>query len=204
MKTKSLLIAVAFTALLSGCSSTPEIYSAKAIEQLVVELKKVNKDYKIIEVRVSEKDKLTSEFGDVNLSLRNSDDKKFKQSLYFNSDIPNKEPEQELIDLSSKFPNIKLPQPVNVDDILKEKDNIEKYAEKAMTIIKEEFEDKYDFQSLTGLVFSADDEGKLKIKFSINVTEKGKSSRVEGKRMVTDYYEIQFKLDDNGNVVIVD
>jgi hypothetical protein len=52
------------------------------------------------------------------------------------------------------------------------------------------------------LKFPANDKGDLQIEFTVNVTEKGKSERREGGRMVTDYYEIDFQVDTDGNVIM--
>ncbi|MDR2806097.1 MAG: hypothetical protein LBB85_10785 [Dysgonamonadaceae bacterium] len=80
------------------------------------------------------------------------------------------------------------------DDLLKEALN--KYVEEAKTQIPE----GYTFESVDFLTFEPNSKGDLEISFEIQVTETGKSSRMEGGRKITDYYELTFKVDKEGNI----
>ena len=191
----------AIAALLAGCSqisfSPPAMYSSKAMNELTADLKKISEKYNIEEVRVHEKDKLSNEFGMAVVLMRDSEGEKFEQILYYNIGIPHNDPKpndyREYYHKGMK----KEPNFVNVDDIIKQKDNIEKYVEDAIAQIGEE----YYFKSVTDLTFTADDEKDLQIQFKVNVTKKGQSERREGGRMVTDYYELKFTVDTDGNVI---
>ena len=198
MKMKNLFIVSALTLLLAGCSQIfpPAIYSPKAMGDLIADLKEIGKNYEIEQIRIFEKDKLSNEFGMAHVYTRNDKGEKFEQNLYYNYGIPNDDPKPR------KEYGVKRKEPhaINIEDIVNQKDNIEKYVEIAKTAISEEFENKYSFESVNDLVFTADDAGNLLIKFEVNVTEKGKSARREGGRMVTDYYKLTFNVDKDGNV----
>jgi len=203
MKLKNLFIVSAFAAIFMGCSMgsqifPPTIYSPKAIEQLTADLKEISKNYQIEEIRVTEKAKLSNEFGYANVDMRDSEGQRFEQMLYYNIGIPHNDPKPKK---EYGIKRKKEPHAINVDDIIHQKDNIEQYVEEAKVLMDENLEGKYKFESVTNLKFAADDEGNLLIKFTVNVTEKGKADRREGGRMVTDYYELQFTVDTDGQVV---
>ena len=199
---------LAVVVLFVGCSqllselSAPPIYSSKAMDELIADLKKVAETYKIEEVRVYEKDKLSNEFGMAHVYMRDSEGKKFEQTFYYNYGIPNDDPKP----AHETSWNGKKPKKthIEIDEIVAQKDNIEKYVEAAKVQIDEELEGKYNFKSVAPLKFKYDKNGDLRIEFTINVTEKGKSERREGGRMVTDYYGLDFYVDKNGNVVYDD
>jgi hypothetical protein len=197
---KNLLFVTALAVLFANCSQIlpPTMYSPKAMNELTTDLKKISENYKIEEVRIFEKDKLSDEFGMAVVYMRNSEGQKFEQVLYYNFGIPHNDPKPK------KEYGIKKTEPhaVNVEDIIKQKDNIEKYVETAKVQINEDFEGQYKFESVTDLIFTADDKGSLQIKFTVNVTEKGKSERREGGRMVIDYWGIDFHVDTDGNVIM--
>ena len=198
MKITKLFILSILAVLFAGCSqfSAPAIYSSKAMNELTTDLKKIGENYKIEKVRVYEKETLSNEFGMAIVEMRDSEGQKYEQSLYYNLSIPHDDPKP------MKERGIKRQEPhaVNIDDIINQKDNIEKYVEEAKAQIDEEFESKCKFESVTFLTFTADNEGNLQIQFTVNITEKGKSDRREGGRMVTDYYGLEFSVDNDGNV----
>ncbi|MDR0232681.1 MAG: hypothetical protein LBI82_11265 [Dysgonamonadaceae bacterium] len=206
MKLKNLFIVSVFAALFMGCSLgsqifPPTIYSPKAIEQLTADLKEISKNYQIEEIRVDEKESLSNEFGFVRVDMRDSEGQRFEQVLYYNYGISHNDPKPKK-EYGSK--RKKEPHAINVEDIINQKDNIEKYIEDAKVQLEENLEGKYKFESVTHLTFTADDEGNLQTKFSVNVTEKGKADRREGGRLVTDYYELKFFVDKDGDVVYKD
>jgi len=201
MKTKNLFILAAFAVLLSACSQVfpPNLYSPKAMNELTTDLKKISENYIIERINVTEKEKLTSEFGYANVELRDKEGQLFEQMLYYGLGIPHNDPKPKRASSRRQEPHA-----VNVEDIIKQNDNIEKYVEAAKVIMNEELEGKYKFESVTNLEFKADKEGALQIRFCMNVTEKGNSTRREGGQMVTDYYELQFNVDKDGNVIYED
>jgi len=201
MQIKKLFIVSVLTLLLAGCSQIfpPAMYSPKAIGELTTDLKKISENYKIENVRVYEKDKLSNEFGMAMVIMSDSEDKKFEQVLYYNYGIPHNDPKP-----AKGYTKGKQTHPINVDDIIARKDSIEKYVEEARNYIEEESEGKYKFESVTDLTFTTDKAGDLLIKFTVNVTEKGKSSRMEGGRQVTDYYGLDFSVDKDGNIAYED
>ena len=203
MKTKNLFIVAAFAVLLSACSQIfpPALYSPKAMSELTADLKKISENYIIEEVRVTEKEQLTSEFGYAQVFMRDKEGKQFEQMLYYGLGIPHNDPKPRTGYGTNRKEE---PHAVNVEDIIKQNDNIEKYVEAAKLQINEEFEGEYKFESVTNLEFKADKEGALQIRFCMNVTEKGNSTRREGGQMVTDYYELQFNVDKDGNVTYED
>jgi len=196
---KNLLIVATLAVLFTSCSQIfpPAMYSPKAINELTADLKKISENYKIEEIRIFEKEKLSSEFGMALVYMRNSEGNKFEQTLYYNYGIPHNDPKPSREHSIMKSER----RTINVDDIVKQKDNIEKYVEKAKTQIEEVFESKFKFESLSDLKFTADNDGNLQIKFTVNVTERGNVARREGGRMVTDYYELEFFVDKEGNVI---
>lgn len=197
MKLKTLLLVSAMVLLVSACSqiAPPSISSSKALGELIADLKTISKDYDIIKVDVTEKDKLTGDFGFVLLDLR-KDGEKYSQVLYYNYGIAHNDPKQER---KSSFDK-KEPQPVNVEDIEKQQNSIEKYLENVKKQITENFEG-YSFESIGQIEFYINEDSNFEIKLGINITEDGKSERREMGRTVTDYYTIYFLADGNGNVV---
>jgi hypothetical protein len=198
MKLKNLFLIPITVLLVSACSHIappPSLSSSKALGELIADLKTISKDYDIIKVDVSEKDKLTGEFGFVQLDLR-KDGEKYSQVLYYNYGIAHNDPKQKR---KSSFEK-KEPQPINVEDIEKQQNNIEKYLENAKAQITENFEG-YSFESIGQIEFYINKDSDFEIKLGINITEDGKSERREGGRMVTDYYTIYFLADGSGNVI---
>ncbi|MDR1197955.1 MAG: hypothetical protein LBK94_02930 [Prevotellaceae bacterium] len=194
---KKLFIIPAIMLLVSACSQifAPSVYSSKAMDALTADLKKISENFKIEKVIVNEKENLSNEFGMCIVDLRNSEGEKYEQILYYNIGIPHNDPESK----RELRRNTKEPDGINVDDIISQKDNIEKYVENAKSQIPE----TYKFESVNRLTFTAD-EGSLEISFIINVTEKGKSARMKGGREVIDYYEVEFNVDKDGNVILND
>jgi len=203
MKTKNLFIVSALAVMFVGCSLgsamfPPAVYSPKAIDQFTEDLKEISKNYTIEQVRVTEQDKLSNEFGYVHVEMRDAEGNRFEQFLRYNMGISHDDPKPKK-EYGSK--RKKEPHALNVDDIIAQKDNIEKYVEEAKAQMEESLEGKFKFESVTDLTFTADDEGNLITKFVVNVTEKGKADRREGGRMVTDYYELPFTVEKDGEVV---
>ncbi|MDR2065183.1 MAG: hypothetical protein LBP85_05695 [Prevotellaceae bacterium] len=196
MKLKKLFLISATVLLISACSqiAPPSISSPKALGELIADLKAIVKNYDIVNVEISEKDKLTGDFGLVILDLR-KDGEKYSQVLYYNYGIAHNDPKKE-----RNSYNKKEPQPINVEDIEKQQNNIEKYLENAKAQITENFEG-YSFESIKTIAFYINEDGNFEIKMGINITEDGKSERRERGRTVIDYYTVYFLADGNGNVV---
>jgi hypothetical protein len=194
MKVKNLFIVAVIAALLPACSQIlpPDIYSPKAMDELTSDLKKISEKFKIEKVVVHEKDQLSGNFGMAAVDLRNEEGVKYEQILYYNFGIPHNDPKQERESRGASKQHYY----INVDDVIKVKDNIEKYVEEAKTQIPE----GYTFESVDFLTFKANSKEELEISFEIQVTETGKSSRVEGGRRVTDYYELEFNVDKDGKI----
>ena len=186
-----------------GCSqllselSPPPIYSSEAMDELITDLKKIAETYTIEEVRLHEKDDLTSDFGMAIVTMRDSEGKKFEQDLYYNYAIPNDDPRPVQDNWYGKKPKKTY---IEIDEIIAQKDNIEKYVEEAKVQVTEKL-DNYNFRSVGRITFTYDKQGDMRIEITINITEKGKSERREHGRMVTDYYEAVFYVDKNGNVI---
>jgi hypothetical protein len=195
---KKIFVLLALAMLFARCSqfSAPQTYSPEAISELTADLKKISENYKIEEVKIFEKDQLSGEFGMVVVTMRDKEDKKMEQTLYYHFNIPHNDP-KEVRDHGDYRKNTY----VNVDDIIAQKDKIKDYVEEATKQITEMSEDKYNHDSVGDLIFTTDKQGNLLIKFTINCTEKGKSARREGGRMVTDYYGIDFYVDTGGKVI---
>jgi hypothetical protein len=194
MKMKHFFIVAFIAALLPACSqiSPPSIYSSKALDELIFDLKKISEDFKIERIIVFEKEKLSSYFGMVVVNLRNSSDVKYEQTFYYNFDISHDDSKPEKKFGMSSKPN----HYINVEDIDKLKDTLEKYVEEAKTQIPE----GYTFGSVSFLTFEPNSRGEIEISFEIQVTETGKSIRKESGRTVTDCYELTFKVDKDGNI----
>ncbi|MDR2651385.1 MAG: hypothetical protein LBC68_03595 [Prevotellaceae bacterium] len=196
MKLRNLLLVSAMILLASSCSqiAPPSISSPKSLGELITDLKTINKDYDIIKVGINEKDKLTSDFGLVLLDLI-KDGENYSQVLYYNFGIAHNDPKKER---ASR--NRKEPQPINIADIEKQQNNVEKYLEDAKKQITENFEG-YSFNSIGSIEFYINDDGNFETKLIVNITEDGNSTRREGGRTVTDYYSLTFLVDGDGNVV---
>ncbi|MDR0757891.1 MAG: hypothetical protein LBF85_08605 [Tannerella sp.] len=191
---KNLFIVAAIAALFPACSQVlpPAIQSPKAIEELTADLKKIGKDFKIEKVVVHEKDELSGTFGMSVVDMQNSKGEKYEQTLYYNFGIPHNDPKPQS-GARSRSENLYF---INVDDIIERKDLIEKYVEEAKTQIPE----GYTFESVDFITFAPDDNGALVLSFEIQVTETGKSARMEGGRKVIDYYQLEFFVDKDGNI----
>lgn len=195
MKQKKLLVISAMVLLMSACSQIlpPSIDSSKAMGELVADLQKISSEYEILNVRITEKDKLSGEFGLGFLELKKGEEY-YKQTLYYNYGIPHNDPEK--ADKYNSFLKKKANVSINVDDIAKEKDNMTKYVETA----KLEITEGYSFKSVGEIVFYINDDGDFEIQFEINFTEDGKSTRMKGGREVIDYYTWKFFVDKEGKV----
>ena len=199
-KTVNYAIIAVCVLLLSGCSQIfpPPIYSSKAMDEVIKDLKKINGKYKIERVIVSENEKLSNEFGFATVYIHDNEGQRFTQSFIYNNNIPAQDPKP------VGGHNPQLLKEIKVDDIIKQKDNLEKYVEQAATQILEELEGKFVFRSVAELDFIADRNGDLQIEITLNCTEKGKSSHREGRSLVTDYYSFEFIVDKDGNVTYQD
>ena len=200
LKTKNIVVLFVLTVLLSACSelfSPTKIYSPEAISTLATDLKRLSEDYLIEDVQILEKDNFSGNFGDVAIHMRDKEGRLYFQSLYYNMNIPHYGPDQR-----ARTPKGGLPHAINIEDIVNRKDDFGKYAEAAKVQFKEEFESDYKFKSIGKLQFNADKSGELQLQISIFATEKGKATtRQEGRRIVTDYYEFIFNIDKNGTVI---
>jgi hypothetical protein len=197
MKIKKVFTILTTVLLVSACSQIfpPSIYSPKAMNELTVDLKKISENFKIEKIVVHEKESLSNEFGMSVVDLRNSEGEKYEQVLYYNFGIPHNDPKSKTEHIRNKTEL----NGINVDDIIIQKDNIEKYVEDAKLQIPE----NYSFKSVNRLTFTANEEGNLETGFTVNVTENGKSARMEGGRSVIDYYELEFSVDKDGNVIMM-
>ena len=201
MKLKSLLIVFAFAVLLASCS-TPAIYSPKALDELITDLKTISSDYTIESVSVNETDKLKGDFGHVNVYLRDSEGREYIQQFFHNSLAENKPLKSRSdSDDEDEWKSRKLPPALTIEEIAKQKGNIEKYIDEAVRQVTEGFDGKYDFRSVQRLEFSADEAGALQIQFTLNATPKDQSAQIDGRRITTTYYELNFIVDKDGKVV---
>ncbi|MDR1676085.1 MAG: hypothetical protein LBR86_06430 [Tannerella sp.] len=191
---KNLLIVAAIAALFPACSQVlpPAIQSPKAIEELATDLKKIAKDYKIEKVVIHEKEELSGSFGMSAVDMRDSKGARYEQVLYYNFGIPHNDPKPR----SGRDSGSENVQYISVDDIIERKDLIEKYVEEAKTQLPE----GYTFESVDFIAFKPDDRGAFSLSFELQVTETGKAARMEGGRKVTDYYELNFYVDKDGNI----
>jgi hypothetical protein len=194
MKMRNLFIAAAIAVLFPACSQVlpPVIQSPKAIEELAADLKKISKDYQIEKVVLHEKDELSGSFGMGVVDMRDSKGVAYEQTLYYNFGIPHNDPKPQGRRSSVR----ENPNYLNVDDIIARKDLIEKYVETAKTQLPEGF----TFESADFMTFSTDDKGEFALSFELQVTETGKTARMEGGRKVTDYYQLNFRVDKDGNI----
>jgi hypothetical protein len=195
MKLKFFLSAFAIILLTSSCSEffPPDIQSPEAIDKVVGELKEISKNYKIVEASIRESEKLSGHFGNLFLNLENAEGKPYTQLIFYNQSLPNDEPQE------ARTPSVikkKEKKAIDISAINQEK--IAKYVEEAVAQIPEE----YDFASVGSIDFSSDDNGNLLHKIIINITEKNKSSKVQGRRIITEYYELYFDVDKDGNMVL--
>ncbi|MDR2293292.1 MAG: hypothetical protein LBE11_07455 [Prevotellaceae bacterium] len=196
MKLKKLFLVSAIVLLVSACSqiAPPSISSPKSLGELITDLKNISKNYDIIEVDINEKDELTSDFGFVLLTLM-KDGKNYSQTLYYNYGIAHDDPKER----KSSFDKGN-PQSVNVEDIEKRQNEVEKYLENAKSQINENLEG-YSFKSIKSIKFYLNDNGNFETELRINIIEDGNSERRESGRTVIDYYTITFLADSDGNVV---
>ena len=199
MKLNDLFFASAIAVWLMGCSPStlPPIYSPQAMDVLIKDLQVISKNFIIEEICYEEKEELMNEFGTATIRMRDNDEQIFEQTLFYNTKIPHTNPEPE------RTPGWKKesPNPVNINDIIKQKGNLEKYVQNAFTLIEEGIEEgDFIFEGMGKLIFASDDNGNLIIKFTINLTEKGTKARIEGNKKVIDYYAFDFMVDADGEV----
>ncbi|MCD7973913.1 MAG: hypothetical protein LUG18_14850 [Candidatus Azobacteroides sp.] len=198
MKIKNLLLGLfSVLVLMSSCSQIfpPDIDSDEALDEVINALNEVDKDtYKIKYAKVTEKEKLSSEFGMLYISLQDMEGKEYSQNIFYNMPTDGGEIKEDLIQ-SKKKKDVK---PLDIDAINKE--NIRKYIEEAKGMIPE----GYSFKSMGGIEFNSDKEGNLIYKLTLNATEDGNSTKVQGRNIVTEYYEFTYDVDKDGNVTMKD
>lgn len=63
---------------------------------------------------------------------------------------------------------------------------------------------EYEFESVGKYIISGIRDRKLEKTFTLNVTEKGNSTEFKGKRVITNYYMVDFKVEDGKPVMVED
>ena len=203
MKLKNLFFTSAIAVWMVGCSPStlPPIYSPQAMDVLIKDVQLISKKFKVEEILYEEKEELMNEFGTATIRIRDDNGKIFEQTLYYNTKIPHTDPEPARDPVWMRD----FPKSVNINDIIKQKTNLEKYVQTAITLIEEGVEEgDFIFEGVSRLIFSSDDNGDLIIKFTINLTEKGTKARTEGNKRVIDYYAFDFMVDKDGEVSYIE
>ncbi|GAB6012155.1 hypothetical protein [Viscerimonas tarda] len=182
----------------NSCSEIfpPQIDSPEALDKVISDLTEISKNYNIISARLVEKEKLSGDFGLLILELSDAEGKHYEQKVFYNYSSVKNEPAKEKENRLSSFRKNKEKTAINVVGINKE--NIAKYVAEAKTLIPEE----YKFDCVGGIFFTADDDANLLLKLTLDITDKNTATRIQGRNIVTDYYELEFDVDKDGKVTL--
>lgn len=187
----SALLLVGLFAITSCGIITNEMDSEKTIAKINKMIDKhVDTDnYKILRVWFKENDELSNSLGFLAISLKGKDGKHYNQSIVFiNGQEHHNEPELEKGSGSSmKSGELSFDDQAGINHL--DPQLIISQINDAKNQIPEE----YSFRSVGEYTIEADRKTDEKTcTFVLNVTEKGNATSIEGKNIVTTYYEIKF------------
>ena len=197
MKTKT-IIYVAALLMLCACSSTTKMDSVEGFEEVIATVNKhVDKKYEIVSIKVFEEDKLSNNLGSIYVGMYH-EGKSFELTIHSGM-------EPELSDGKGSY-NGDVSKIKGIDLTKIDKEKLRAYIEQAVEEVSEAAGDvEYVYRGVGN--FSIDNNGKgdeIKYDFSINIVEKEGATRQEGRRIVTDYYEVKFDVDKDGNMKMRD
>lgn len=205
MKKLKMLAAAAVVLIAASCGliGGTAMDNGKAVEK-VKSLVGENIDtaqYKIVEIswsedglRGMESDKLSNSLHRVDVVLMDKDGRLYKKAF---ADVDLKAGETEPID-EKDLPRGFNPSEVKTVDLA----SIDTAAYSRIIIeAVRSIPAEYEFESLGKYTISGIGSKQLDEKFTLNVTEKGKSTEFKGKRVVTNYYMVDFRV-ENGKAVM--
>ena len=198
MKLKNCILYVAVGLLLTACSSAPKMDSAEGFENVISTVTgKVDSKYEIIKVMAFERDKLTNELGMIIVSMY------YEGKPYSLTITENVEPE---IKEGKGSYNGDVNKIKGIDFAQLDKDKYRSYIEQAVEIFSEATGDvEYVYKGVASFTIGNNGKGEdVTYDIDINFTEKDASTKVQGRNIVTEYYTIEFRVDKDGNLKMVD
>ena len=194
MKLKNCILYVAAGLLLAACSSAPQLDSPEAFEEVISTVNdKVDKKYEIVRILVYESDKLSNKRGTILVQMYH-EGKRYSLSITQDAEPKLEESKGSYNGDASKIKGI---------DLSKlSKDNYRKYVEQAVEIFGEATGDvEYVYKGVGSFIIENNGKGDdVTYDIDINFTEKDGATRYQGRNIITDYYEVGFRVDKDGNV----
>lgn len=147
----------------------------------------------VYSLTLSATDHLTSEFGDSRIQyLDNGVD--FSRLYYPTLPQPLGDAKRSSDSFQKEFFLKKKQGKIKIKDF--DFDLIKKTFDEAVKLIPED----YVSFSLYEWSFNVDNDNKVSADFSIEGTKKGEGTSLEGRNVVTNYYEFEFKIDEDGKI----
>lgn len=194
-----LAAAVAFT----GCESvglkTIKMDSAESLTRVAETIEKHidNAEYKVVSAYWYEREELSNNLEYMLVEMVGTDGALYSQTFKVGGD--NQGPAEMKESRSNRKYDFATMNHLTAADF--DAAQINGYIETAKTEIPEE----YSFESVHGYTLRVDPaNGEKTSDFDIYVTEKGNKTSVQGRNVVTTYYEIEFQVEADGTVVMED
>lgn len=204
MKKLTLIVTVAASLLLSACDKITgsDINTAETMGEIkkLVKENVTDKDMRLISLTVMPKEALDNKPDVVALLAADADNNFHELNFILELGKYDMTKDEKVADTEdgNKYNGHKNAADVPTLDMDKMPDDvIVKQVEEATHNIPAEFEFRgvgsYNVSTLSG---------KPKTEFKIQITEKGKSTKLENRRIETTYYELKCSVDDNGKVTV--
>lgn len=205
MKKLTSIIAVSALFLaFTSCEKKNQMTDVKTLNNVKQFLKEKSGDFegKIIKIRISEGKRLSNQLGMVHVDEVLKDNKIFHYSYDMDTGKLWGKPQKEIKKASWKYAK-----GIIIDQI--DTDKIAKYIEEA----KKEVPKGYVFNSIENIVLEEDIDrsingrfkkksGDVLISFTILITKEGEGTYRSGNKRITNYYELEFFVDKEGNLVM--
>lgn len=205
MKSVQLLLILALGVATISCEklglTAPKMDTEEAMQRIVDSYKNIDTiQYKPIQIQWYEYDKLTNDLVYLNVdAVGKEDNKVYTQSMKIGGDNQSAgemKPSSFYSRSNFDFNDMTYIKSSDINSEL-----ILKHIENAKAQIPEE----YVFKSVGNYYINADQQTKeLKYKFDFRLTMKGESTQVQGRQIVTNYYELSFKGFADGSVEMKD
>ena len=190
MKTKNFFALIVALFLFGACSSEPGMDEVKSIEKMISIVKKhVDKKYAITRIYVAEDGKLTNRLGIIIVDMYH-DGKSYSFTISDDKPSEIKEKRSSISVDASKIKGIDLDtydfkKLINYMEIAAEEIPKDEYVIRSVGL--------YTIDNLSG-------RGDITHSITLNVVEKEGSTKVQGRNIVTEYYEFKFDVDKDGTV----
>ncbi len=189
-KINLILVSVLSMALFSCGGGLPDLNEKDGVAQVKdIAEDQFGGDREIYSLMLATKDHLTSDLMMIHVGYT-KDDKNYSQSYLV---------EQEILDdeKSNSFKNNGGHQ-IKISDI--DFDQITTKYNEAVKLLDEQGE--MEDYTLHNWTYRMNRNGKLESTFTVEATKKGESAGLQGRNIVTNYYEFNFEVDENGELVV--